>query len=213
MTILTYSDFYWTTSNNIKILVIIGSLKCTRKGFTMINKKNIPEGIFLIILSSLLFLTSCTSGNTFQDTAPVISLNDIKPNPELTPADVVRIQLTAFKENNSEDQGIALAYRFASPRNKKITGNVDNFASMIRRDPYRPMLYNANFELGPVDERGTLAIVAVRVDQSDDSSRGYLFVLTRQDGGEYDNCWLTDGVIQIDIERISDQSPIVTINT
>lgn len=137
----------------------------------------------------------------------------MNPVPELTPLEVVRIQLTAFKENNSDDQGIALAYRFASPRNKKITGNVDNFASMIRRDPYRPILYNADFIIGPVDERGTLAIVAVIVDQSDDSSRGYLFVLTRQDGGEYDKCWLTDGVLQIDIEGISDPPRLVTIDT
>lgn len=147
-----------------------------------------------------------------METTTALSLNDLEPVPELSPAEVVQIQLTALKESRSEDQGIALAYRFTSPRNKRIIGNVDNFASTIRQGRYSPILSNVNFELGPVDERGALAIVAVRFDQSDDRSLGFLFVLTRQDGGEFDNCWMTDGVLQVNLERISSFVPPETVD-
>lgn len=164
----------------------------------MIKKVIIPASFFLLIFAS------CASRISLEESASVVLRDDVKPVPELSPAEVVLIQLTAFKENNSEDEGIALAYRFASPRNKRITGDVENFANIIRREPYSPILYNADFELGPVENSGSLAFVAVRVDQSDNSSKGYLFVLSLQNGGEYDKCWLTDGVLQINMERLSE---------
>ncbi len=167
----------------------------------------------VILISLLIMLSSCTTKSTAAEDSPLLSLLDIKPIPTLTPEEVVEIQLTAFRENNIEDQGIALAYRFASPRNKRITGTVENFASQIRRDPYAPILSNAEFQLGPVDRRGELAMVAVRIDQTEEISTGYIFVLTRQKGGEYDNCWMTDGVLQINMGNLSAFDPVATIDT
>ena len=44
------------------------------------------------------------------------------PEPELTPNDVVRIQLLAMQQNDDNDFGIEVTFRFASPANKKQTG-------------------------------------------------------------------------------------------
>ena len=155
-----------------------------------------------IVICLIFILASCSTGSAKVDDSQLVSLLDMKPVPDLTPEEVVEIQLTAFKVNDTEDQGIALAYRFASPRNKKIMGTVENFASLVRQENFAPMLYNAEFELGPVDKEGEIAMVAVRIKLSDGNSAGYIFILTRQDGGEFNDCWMTDGVMQVNTNQV-----------
>jgi hypothetical protein len=177
------------------------------------NQNSSKFVIAVILISLIIMFSSCATKSTADEESPLLSLLEMRPIPTLTPEEVVVIQLTAFKENNIEDQGIALAYRFASPRNKQITGTVENFASQIRRDPYASILSNVEFQLGPVDRRGELAMVTVRIDQTEEISTGYIFVLTRQKGGEFDNCWMTDGVLQINMGNLSAFDPIATIDT
>jgi hypothetical protein len=175
-------------------------------------QNNSKYAIPVILISLLIIFSSCTTHLTADEDSTLLSLLEMKPIPTLTPEEVVVIQLTALKANNIEDQGIALAYRFASPRNKKFTGTVENFASQIRQEPYAPILYNAEFQLGPVDKRGELAMVAVRIKKTEEISSDYIFVLTRQSGGEFDNCWMTDGVLQINMANVSALEPIATID-
>ena len=53
-----------------------------------------------------------------------------KPNKTLNPYDVVKIQLEALKNNDSQDKGIKQTWLFAHPDNKKITGPFDKFKQM-----------------------------------------------------------------------------------
>lgn len=163
-----------------------------------VNKKK--QFVFLFLVT--LVMSACATGVTDRsDKAPntLESLSGYYPVPELEPQEVVRIQMAAFGANDSEDKGIALAFRFASPQNKRYTGDVKNFASIVRGKGYAPMLDSDDFSIGPVDRRGQLAVVAVRTDRTDDRSAGYLFILSRQDGGRYDGCWMTDSVLRIKI--------------
>ena len=47
-------------------------------------------------------------------------LTDRLPTPELSPEEVVQIQMDAFRNNDVEDRGIEIAFRFASPANNKM---------------------------------------------------------------------------------------------
>ena len=53
-------------------------------------------------------------------------------NPSTPPAKVIEQQLDALKDGD-----IGTVYKFASPGNKLQTGDVTNFARMVRSGPYR----------------------------------------------------------------------------
>ena len=65
-----------------------------------------------------------------------------KPNPNILPEDVIKIQLEALMNNNIpyEDAGISQTWEFAHPENRQYTGPLSNFTSMMKSDPYSSML-------------------------------------------------------------------------
>jgi pyruvoyl-dependent arginine decarboxylase (PvlArgDC) len=170
-------------------------------------KRVLPTTISGLLL--LFAVLSCTS----VPPSPLDSLADLVPVPDLAPEEVVAIQLAAFQANDTDNRGIALAYRFASPRNKALVGTVDNFASILRNGNYAPMLAEGNFRMGLVERQGPLAFVAVRVETGEERASDYLFVLTRQKGGEYDGCWMTDAVVEIEPANQIQVNPPETIDS
>jgi hypothetical protein len=150
---------------------------------------------FLASIALVLVLITAVSCSTAVPTGLDI-VAKLVPVPEFTPQDVVGIQLAALKNNDINDRGIAVAYRFASPRNKSLTGNLENFASLLRSSSYAPMLGGGGFEVGPVVQEGNLAMVPAWVISAKGEGTGYVFILTRQDGGSHPNCWMTDGVLE-----------------
>ena len=66
----------------------------------------------------------------------------MNPNSSIKPSEVVKIQLTGLKNNNKDfkDSGIEQTWNFAHPRNKKVTGPLDNFKRMIKGDSYQMMI-------------------------------------------------------------------------
>ena len=66
----------------------------------------------------------------------------LKPNNSISPKEVVSIQLSALKNNDSayKDSGIEQTWNFAHPNNKKVTGPLDNFKRMIKSDSYQMMI-------------------------------------------------------------------------
>lgn len=150
-----------------------------------------------MILITLTVFTACATAASESEPSPLDLLAEVEPVPEYTPKQVVGIQLAALKANDTDDRGVAVAFRFASPRNKDATGPEANFALLLRQNPYATMLNSAEFELGPSRTRGQIAFVAARVASNDGSDQGYIFVLSRQRGGEHDDCWMTDGVFLV----------------
>jgi len=116
------------------------------------------------------------------------------PSPELTPQQVVQIQLTALRHNDSRNRGIEVAFRFASPSNKLQTGPLPRFIRMIQQGHYSLMLAYDNVDYDRVEiaedfarQRVTLIGSGVVV--------AFEFYLTRQTEGACIGCWMTDAVI------------------
>ena len=119
---------------------------------------------------------------------------NLVPTPTLAPEQVVRIQLNALRNNDAQNLGIEIAFRFASPNNKLSTGPLPRFISMVRQGPYSLMLAYESLAYHPVEviedrarQRVTLIGAGLVID--------YEFYLSRQTEGACVGCWMTDAVI------------------
>jgi hypothetical protein len=121
------------------------------------------------------------------------------PNPDLSPLEVVRLQLDALRRNGElgDDEGIATAFRFASSANRAVTGPLDRFARMLKNSLYKPMLDHASARFGPVQDDGEVARLQVVLFGRMGEVAAYDFTLSRD---EETACWLTDGVMLAPVE-------------
>jgi Domain of unknown function (DUF4864) len=139
------------------------------------------------------------------------TLNDLSPKPELTPQQVVEYQLLVLQRNDqpTPDAGIEKAFRFASPANKKSTGPISHFISMVHSAGYAPLLNAKESAVIRAQLEDDQAKILTRVVSAGGSEMFYLFLLSRQSEGENANCWMTDGVIRLQPE--DDGQPKVEI--
>ena len=135
---------------------------------------------------------------TAADNAPTLepSLKMAVPTPELDPGEVVRIQLNALRANDASDEGIAVAFRFASPRNKASTGPLPRFIHMIKAGPYRLMLEYERASYTPARVEGNRAVQRVTL-VGPRQIRSYDFLLQRQTAPPCDGCWMTEAVMVV----------------
>jgi hypothetical protein len=124
------------------------------------------------------------------------------PHPELDPPQVVLAMLAALKKNT--DEGIAELYAFSSPGNRQKTGPLANFRAMIR-EGFPDMLGHREARTGPPLIDGDRAMMPVEVLGSDAVTHRYIFLLSRQDGGDCKGCWMADAVINSDDDQGEDQ--------
>lgn len=119
-----------------------------------------------------------------------------EPSPDLTPAEVVGIQLEALQANDEPypDAGIETTFRFASPANQVATGPLDRFAVMVKGPVYSDLIGFARADVGRIAVEGDRAAQRVTLTHDDGRRAVYVFILSRQDGGLCDGCWMTDGV-------------------
>ena len=115
------------------------------------------------------------------------------PNPGLSPGDVIRIQLEALRNNDEQDRGIAVAFRFASPANRANTGPLPRFVAMIEQGLYSLMLDFLEADYGPVETVADQARQRVTLTGAR-TSVTYWFHLSRQSDAPYTDCWMTDAV-------------------
>ena len=156
-----------------------------------------------MILQFLVFGCANAVAESDQSLAP-----NFVPTPSLTPQDVVRIQLGALADNDRPyaDAGIELTFRFASPKNKRMTGPLQRFIHIVRNPVYAPMIDHLRAEFGATDIIGARALVSVVLTASDLSQAAYVFSLSQQQGGEYDRCWMTDSVTRFRVPNLPDKS-------
>ena len=126
---------------------------------------------------------------------------ELWPNAELTPDQVVRIQVEALGANDVPEQnaGIAVTFRFASPSNRRVTGPLNRFILMVSNPMYKPMLNHRRAEYEPIKIEGDNASQIVVLTAEDGSRAGYLFVLSKQQGSGCDACWMTDSVMRLQV--------------
>jgi hypothetical protein len=121
-----------------------------------------------------------------------------QPSPDLSPEEVVRLQVEALQHNDEPhpDAGIEAAFRFASPENKRATGPLDRFTEMVKGPVYGAMLGFERAEYGEMRVEGDQAAQRITLVQPDGQRVSYVFGLSKQSGGEYDGCWMTDSVMR-----------------
>src|SRR5262245_17073737 len=152
-------------------------------------------GIFLAM-----GLSSCSSfalqAPEIQDEAQVehVALPQFEPNPDLSPEEVVKIQVEALQNNDDLDRGIEITFKFASPANKQMTGPLYRFKQLVKDPVYRPMLNHKLAEYGPMQITDGVAAQRVTIIESNGQATVYLFALSKQSGPSCEGCWMTDSV-------------------
>jgi Domain of unknown function (DUF4864) len=118
-----------------------------------------------------------------------------QPAPNLSPAEVIRIQMEALQQNDSRtDAGIETAFQFTSPGNKTYTGPLSRFKQIVRNPAFSVLLNHHNAEYDNVHISGDLAQQRVTISGKNGQTVIYTFILSRQHDNKYNDCWMTDGV-------------------
>ena len=122
-----------------------------------LNKIKFFENIIFVILISLL-LTNFAKADL------------IKPNSGIEPIQVVKIQLRGLKNNDQlyKDGGIEQTWEFAHPKNRKFTGPLTNFKSMIKGDDFSMLLNHKEHKVKEVflsDDVATFEVIVLNSDK------------------------------------------------
>ena len=94
----------------------------------------------------------------------------LKPNKDILPSEVVKIQLTGLQNNDLDfkDGGIEQTWNFAHPNNKRVTGPLSNFKMMIKSDSYGMMINHLSHtitELGSSDKWAQFEVIILDKDK------------------------------------------------
>jgi hypothetical protein len=129
-----------------------------------------------------------------------------QPTPDLSPKEVVRVQVEALARNDEPhpDAGIEAAFRFASPANKAATGPLERFRTLFDAPSYGSMIGHEGARYSEPQVEANRARVGVILTTSDGERIGYLFRLSKQSGAPHEDCWMTDAVIPV---SVSDAAP------
>ena len=118
----------------------------------------------------------------------------LKPNSNIKPYEVVKIQLLGLQKNNNvfEDSGIVQTWNFAHPNNKKATGPLDKFKRMIKSNNYQMMINHISHTITEI--RGGDNWVQFEVIILDKNKIYHKFnwqVEKYKEDGPLKDCWLT----------------------
>jgi len=118
----------------------------------------------------------------------------INPNSSIKPSEVVKIQLNGLKNNNQDfkDSGIEQTWNFAHPKNKKVTGPLDNFKRMIKGDSYQMMINHLSHtitQLGSKDNWAQFEVIILDKNKIYHKFNWQVEKYTNE--GSLKDCWLT----------------------
>ena len=128
-------------------------------------------------------------------------LSRTSPHPSLKPLDVVRIVMTALQRNNigGINSGIPITYNFASPANKRMTGPLPRFISLVSGPVYGEMINHKSASYENVILEGQNAQVDVIIRAVSGKFKGFRFTLSRQRGNAHEGSWMTDSVVPFNV--------------
>ena len=149
-----------------------------------LNKIKFFENIIFVILISLL-LTNFAKADL------------VKPNSGIEPIQVVKIQLRGLKNNDQlyKDGGIEQTWEFAHPKNRKFTGPLTNFKSMIKGDDFSMLLNHKEHKVKEVflsDDVATFEVIVLNSDKEYFKFKWQVEKFKKE--GTLKNCWLTTAV-------------------
>jgi hypothetical protein len=117
----------------------------------------------------------------------------VKPSENLTAYDVVKIQLTALKNNNKpkKNSGIKQTWIFAHPENKKYTGPYKRFEKMLLGPQYNILLNHDSHKIKLVTKTLTTYIYNIEIISKDKKMYFYEWHLEKSTVEECKSCWFT----------------------
>ena len=118
----------------------------------------------------------------------------IKPNINIEPYQVIKIQLRGLKQNDIpvKDNGIEQTWEFAHPNNQKNTGPLDRFKIMIKGKSYGVLLNHLDHKIIEVKSNDLFALFEVTIlDQSKIYYKFNWQVEKYTKEGPLKDCWLT----------------------
>ena len=160
-----------------------------------------PYLLLCVLIMALLPLAPVRAEADDADAAP-------QPHADLTAAEVIEAQLNALilAADPDDERGMLTVWRFASPSNREATGPFENFDRMVRMG-YPALVGHARHEV--VDRQAVedadvpTEMFLVKVVDSNGAEHLFAWVVSRQQGGAFDGCWMTDGVRPLDPQPLS----------
>jgi hypothetical protein len=152
-----------------------------------------------ILMATMLAVTMATCGAVAGAPADATTrpAEASAPNPQLGAQDVVRIVVEALGQNDADDSGIRLSWKFASPSNQQVTGPLERFIPMVKNPLYAPLLHRQTVEYGELRSTGARAAQLVMLRDGTGNRAWFLFELSKQTDGPLRGCWMTDGVMRV----------------
>ena len=128
--------------------------------------------------------------------APPLAADLLQPDPDLSPAEVIAIQLSALQANDTPepDAGIAQTFAFAHPDNRRVTGPLPRFVQMIKGPQYQALLGHRAHEINEVFRDDDRAAFAVIVTSRTGEVVGFRWAVARVAAGEHAGAWMTIAV-------------------
>ena len=109
--------------------------------------------------------------------------------------------MTALQHNDigGKNRGIAITYNFASPANKRMTGPLSRFTSLVSGPVYGEMINHKGASYEKVTWKGQNAQVDVIIRTVSAKFKGFRFTLSRQQGNPHQGSWMTDSVVPFNV--------------
>ncbi len=121
----------------------------------------------------------------------------IKPNIKINPDKVVQIQLNSLKNNDkpNPDNGIKQTWEFAHPSNKKYTGPLAKFISMLKGESYKMLINHLDSEITEIFKSNKQYGFEVTILGKDKKYYKFQWVVEKYyKDGPLKDCWLTTSV-------------------
>ena len=128
-----------------------------------------------------------------------VSSEMVKPNINIKPDQVIKIQLQGLMKNDApyRDKGIEQTWEFAHPNNQRFTGPLSRFKEMIKGDSYNMLLNHISHEVMEIYSDDKKAVYEVTVLDSNKKYFKFRWQVEKfLDKGPLKNCWLTTVVSQ-----------------
>ena len=121
----------------------------------------------------------------------------IKPNIEIEPDQVVKIQLNGLMNNDAPnlDYGIKQTWEFAHPSNKKYTGPLPRFINLLKSESYKMLINHLDSEIIEVFKSSNQYGFEITILGNDKKYYKFQWVVEKYyDEGPLKDCWLTTTV-------------------
>lgn len=120
----------------------------------------------------------------------------IEPSPDLSPVQVVEIQLLGLKLSGGDASRVEMeqVWRFAHPSNKAMTGPIQRFARLFATPSYKPLLGHDDYEITIIAQDDNNAQMLVRITANDGQAYLYLWNVMRVTDGVDKGSFMTISV-------------------